>query len=240
MNILPYVKRSANYAYEHMTKNPGSMFLITGSLGWILSSIAQVTAVVINKKIDKKEKKFLIPQEIADAAVNITSFYLLTKNFTKLGEHFVKTGRLATKELRSLYKNEKIGEQTIESLLGSKVSVTKNGKTKLKDFDISGLKEINDKSAIAGFKQTLSEKYFHFADGITFISSIVGSIISCSIVTPIVRNKIAAHFQKKSLMKEQKPLEPITPAVPFQHPLNNDNYKKVSSVNAFPSGSMKV
>ena len=45
-------------------EDPGKMLLHTGTLGWILSSLAQVMAVVLNDKIPKKQKTFLIPQEI--------------------------------------------------------------------------------------------------------------------------------------------------------------------------------
>ena len=57
----------------------GKMLVHTGVIGWILSSAAQVVAIVINDKIPKEQKMFLIPQEIADAGVNIASFYLITQ-----------------------------------------------------------------------------------------------------------------------------------------------------------------
>ena len=64
--------------YKNYGENPGNMLVHTGVLGWILSSLAQVSAVVFNDQIPKEQKSFLIPQEIADAAVNIISFYVIT------------------------------------------------------------------------------------------------------------------------------------------------------------------
>ena len=62
-------------------KDPGKMLIHTGVIGWVFSSLAQVAAIVINDKIPKEQKMFLIPQEIADAGVNIASFYLITNCF---------------------------------------------------------------------------------------------------------------------------------------------------------------
>ena len=51
----------------------GKMLVHTGVIGWILSSAAQVTAIVINDKLSKEQKMYMVPQELADAAVNIVS-----------------------------------------------------------------------------------------------------------------------------------------------------------------------
>ena len=65
--------------YKNYGENPGKMLVHTGVLGWILSSLAQVSAVVFNDKISPEQKSFLIPQEIADAGINIASFYLMKR-----------------------------------------------------------------------------------------------------------------------------------------------------------------
>ena len=69
-----------NIILEKYGEQPGKMLVHTGVLGWILSSLAQVGAVVFNDKISPEQKVFLIPQEIADAAVNIISFYVVTNS----------------------------------------------------------------------------------------------------------------------------------------------------------------
>ena len=43
---------------------------------------------------------FLIPQEIADAGVNIASFYLITNCFKSLASKLVKSGKWAPKSVR--------------------------------------------------------------------------------------------------------------------------------------------
>ena len=95
-----------NFLYTNYGENPGKMLVHTGVLGWILSSAAQVAAVVINDKISPKDKVFLIPQECADAAVNILSFYLVTNSFKAVGSKLVQSGKLVTKPIKN-FLNEK-------------------------------------------------------------------------------------------------------------------------------------
>ena len=85
-----------NYIYKNYGENPGTMLVHTGVIGWILSSAAQVAAVVFNDKISPEQKVFLIPQECADAAVNILSFYTFTNGVKYIGSKFTKTAKLLT------------------------------------------------------------------------------------------------------------------------------------------------
>ena len=87
--------------FERYGENPGTMLVHTGLLGWILSSLAQITAIVANDKIPSEQKKFLIPQEAADGLVNIFSFYVITSSFKLLGSKLVSTGKLASKNIKA-------------------------------------------------------------------------------------------------------------------------------------------
>ena len=165
----------------HMLKNygenPGKMLVHTGTLGWILSSLAQVGAVVFNDKISSEQKSFLIPQEIADAAVNIISFYLITNSMKSFGAKLVSTGKLRTKRIRNfLEKNELMGRV---------------GK---RDFNIGELDNLGP----------LADHYKAFKNGVDVVTSTVGSIISCNILTPILRNEYASKRQKKALAHRQE------------------------------------
>ena len=92
--------------YKNYGENPGKMLVHTGVLGWILSAMAQVSAVVFNDKISKEQKSFLIPQEIADAAINIISFYVITSSFKNLASKLVSTGKLSTVKMRNYIKSK--------------------------------------------------------------------------------------------------------------------------------------
>ena len=62
------------------SESPADMLFYTSILGWALSSAAQVVAVVCNEKLSKKEKSFLVPQEIFDGVLNIGTYALVTVN----------------------------------------------------------------------------------------------------------------------------------------------------------------
>lgn len=194
--------------YKHYGENPGKMLIHTGVLGWILSSLAQVSAVVFNDKISVKEKSFLVPQEIADAGFNIASFYLITSSFKKVASKLVSTGKLTTKPIKEF--------------------LTKNGYNKLigkHDFNIEKLSNFKD----------IKDEYKPFKNGIDVIASVTGSIISCNIVTPILRNNYASKKQKKIMARLNA--NQVQPTAPKR--ISMDDYQKMASMK-FSGGSLKV
>ncbi len=219
MDILSLMKNFSNFTYKHLTKSPGTMLLITGTVGWFLSALAQLTAVTINNKIPKEQKKFLIPQESFDAAINIASFYLITRKFTKVGENLVKSGKLITPAIKNFINSEAV------SKLGSK------------GFDITSDKLVNFTK-----NPKLQNEYYKLADGVSFISSVVGAIISCNLVTPFLRNKAASYFQYREIGKDKIKKETentnqtITTVIPPQNKPTIDNYR----AKTMNSGSMKI
>lgn len=72
--------------------NAGFLF-ITAALGWVLASAAQTVGLMNNKELSKKDKKFLVPQEIADGAANIGMYALVTTNLMKGAEKICKPGK---------------------------------------------------------------------------------------------------------------------------------------------------
>lgn len=178
-----------NFLYTNYGENPGKMLVHTGVLGWILSSAAQVAAVVINDKISPKDKVFLIPQECADAAVNILSFYLVTNSFKAVGSKLVQSGKLVTKPIKNFLNEKQLCSQV--------------GKI---DFDITKQ---------PGFDK-ISDDYKTFKNGVDVIFSTVGSIISCNIITPVLRNRYAARKQKEILAKKNQNTDfSQTPGKPY-------------------------
>lgn len=165
-----------NIMYKNYGENPGKMLVHTGVLGWILSSLAQVSAVVFNDKISSEQKTFLIPQEIADAAVNILSFYVITSSFKNLASKLVSTGKLTTKPIKDFLVKQ--GANTSEHI----------GKL---GFNIENM---------ASFSEIKNE-YKPFKNGVDVVASTVGSIISCNIITPVLRNQYAAKKQKEAIAK---------------------------------------
>lgn len=222
MEVPSLMKSFANKVYKEFSDDPGNLLLWTGTIGWVLSSIAQITGIITNSKIPNDQKKFLIPQEMADAGVNIASFFLVTKTFTDVGKNLVKSGKLSTPKIRSFLNDE------LKSKIGTK------------DFDISKLDQIKNES-----NPEFNKAYGEFANGIGFISSTIGSIISCNIITPILRNKFAADRQKRDIAKDKvnekqndSTIAPYTPVIPMQNRVGIDDYR--SKVLNASSGSMRI
>ena len=65
------------------SKSPADMLFYTSVLAWVLGCLAQVFSISCNKKLSKKEKSFLIPQEIFDGFLNIGIYSLVTVNVLK-------------------------------------------------------------------------------------------------------------------------------------------------------------
>lgn len=220
-----FIQKGVNYIYKNFSGNIGKMLLWTGATGWILSSIAQATAVVFNKKIPEDQKKFLIPQELSDAAINIILFIAVTKSVTKLGEWLAYSGRVSTPEIRKF-----LSKYHLDTKVGTKgFNITKEAQ----------LNELDSK-----FDKGFQKDFYKFSDGVSFISSTFGSIISLTL-TAIGRNKFAAREQKKSLEKEKmqkdNTISPYTPVLPAQNKIGTDNYRpKITTIALASKGSMRV
>lgn len=88
--------------------------------GWILAVASNVFGVSIDKKIDKKEKKYLIPREIGDGAANILLFLCITKPMTWIANQLVENKKIVSKTMNEENKNIlKSGLGVGASLLGA-------------------------------------------------------------------------------------------------------------------------
>lgn len=164
--------------YKNYGEHPGKMLLHTGTVGWILSCAAQTAAILGNDKISPEQKTFLIPQELADGAVNICSFYLLTHSVNKLCTNMVKNGKIANKAIKNY-----IAKNDLTDKVGKR------------DFKISQTEHFLD----------IKEEYVGLKAGVDVLSSTVGSIISCNLLTPVLRNDYASKQQRIANNYLQKP-----------------------------------
>lgn len=200
-----------NYLYKHYGEEPGKMLVHTGVLSWTLSAAAQVMAIVFNDKISKKEKLFLIPQECADAGINILSFYLVTNAFTNFGTKLVKTGKLTTPLIDKYIK-----EKNVKDIGKITTDISQN------------------------MPQDVLNEFKSLKSGISVLTNTVGSILSCNILTPILRNEYAARKQKEILTKENKNPNLQSPAgVQIFKPVSMSAYQKLAYTK-FSGSDMKI
>lgn len=171
--------------FKRYGTQPGKMLIHTGIIGWVMSSLAQISAIIINDKIPKEQKMFMIPQEFADALINIASFYAVTRSMTGVANKAVKCGKLLPKSIK---------DYIIKSNLGKNL-----GKYNL------------DIGKHLRLPRNIKDEYLEFKNGIDVTATLIGSIVSCNIITPILRNIYASHRQKHNIAKMNTPKDPARP-----------------------------
>lgn len=181
-NILEWVAKN-------FRKDASKMLIFTGVAGWSLSSLAQICGILFNPEIPNEQKVFLIPQEISDAAVNIGSFFLITQMTKKTVSKLFSTGKFAPASVRKYLEKRK-------DIYGDKI-----GKL---DFSLDKVLK-NDK---ANFPE---KSYYACKNFGTTIATVGAGIVSSNIITPIIRNNMAARMQKKYINEKnslsEKPIE---------------------------------
>ena len=170
-----------NWIATHFRKDASKMLIWTGIAGWTLSSLAQISAILFNPKLSKEEKSFLIPQELADAAVNIGSFFLVTQVVKRSVSKMFSTGKIAPQGVRNYLNNHK-------KLYGDKV-----GKL---DFDID--------KVFKGKNDFPIKEYWACKNIGTTAATVGAGIVSSNIITPIVRNNMASEMQKNYINQKKK------------------------------------
>ena len=218
--------------YNKYSQNPAKLLVFAGTLGWALSCCAQVGAIVFNEKLSKKDKQFLIPQEIADGAVNVGLYFGITSAAQKYTEKIIENGKVMFKEVEAPLKS---------------VLATKNLSLK------EALKQNGGKisNILQGTKH--AENFIKLKGGASLMTAVVGSVISCNILTPLIRNIIGSKWQKKLNAETMQSTSQImdkaqlTPTQPLAmklnaHPLNKPYPQRpVTPVYSnFYSSSMKI
>jgi len=162
-----------NFAFKHFSDNTAGILIATGVAGYILSSAAQISGILFNSKLSKKEKSFLLPQETMDAVVNIATFLLITTLTKKTVGKLYQSGKWVPKSVREfLNKKPELREQ-----------IGKLGKFDVRESLLESPELLQSYDACKSFGTT--------------VASIGAGILSSSIITPIVRNKRAAKIQKE-------------------------------------------
>lgn len=163
-----------NWIADNFRKDASKMLIVTGIAGWALSSAAQICGILFNPKIPNEQKGYLLPQEFADAAVNIGAFFAITQLAKGVTSKLFKTGKFAPKSVKEFIK---LNENKIGKQIGN-----------LK-FDLGKVLQKESPSLYNDFKIA--------HDFATTAATIAGGVISTNVVTPIVRNKMATNMQKK-------------------------------------------
>ena len=163
-----------NWVARNFREDASKMLIWTGVTGWALSSAAQICAILFNPKISNEQKSYLLPQELADAAVNIGGFFAITQLAKGITTKLFKTGKFAPESVKEFILNnkEKVGD--------------KIGKL---DFDLGKILEKENANLLRDYNVT---KNFG-----TTVATITGGVLSTNLLSPVIRNNMATNMQKK-------------------------------------------
>lgn len=181
------------------TEDLGKLLNVTGTIGWAASAAAFTGAIALNDNIKKEQKRFLIPQEIADGIINCSLFFIATGRANVWAKKMIKEGRFFPKGL------DKIQE-------GAQKTVTdmRDALVKKKDFmaDVKkGKKSVTDEiiSKLEKESPNVAEKLKGFSKSFPALISITGSAVAMNLVTPFIRNDVASRIQKRYIDNTQSP-----------------------------------
>lgn len=242
MAIPKFLSNFTSYMFKNYSQDEGKLLIHMGAAGWVLSSIAQIGMLWGDKNIDKKQKKFLLPQESADAAVNVVMYYSICDLIKKGGDYIVEKGHFVTdKVVDALLKikpeaHPEIKPENWKSLftkneLKGKISKLLEDPEKLniaKNLSTSQLNTLKDTA------KTALETFETHKNNVGIISAIAASVIACNIVTPYIRNKVASKVQKKLQHSEDVEIrkQQITSNITMKNPLPT-SFKSFNNYNSF-------
>ena len=163
----------------HIGINNRANFLkITGVTGLVLSCLAQTCAIIFNPKINRKEKSFLVPQELADGILNSSLFWFITSKTSEFAKKLVLAKKIIPGSIDKILKNYSTGGKTFLNTEKHFLNfLEQNGGVCAKNTGLSLL------------------------NGAGLIGMLAGSILSVNIITPLIRNKIATYVQQNKLMR---------------------------------------
>lgn len=206
MNLL-------NKIFNAYSKDTSKMLLVTGTFGWMFSSAGQILGIANNKKISKKEKEFLIPQEIADATINILSYFFVTLTLQNQAKRLVSKGKIITPRIKEvcqkydiqIAKNAEGKFADIGNAISEKIGHYKSvlNMNKSKNLAINSEKIAGLEKQKAELENLHKDTYSPLEGGVGVVGNVIGTILSSNIITPILRNPMASWKQKSALDREQ-------------------------------------
>lgn len=210
--------RGVAKSWECYSKDVGKSLIHWGSVGWVFSSLAQIFAIAINKNIEKKEKKFLIPQEMADGAVNVGLYYTITQAIKSLGDSFVESGSFIKKDTADFLNNLSVKKMPINDFVknwGSISTIIEQVKSK-KTFP--GVEESVIKNIVSNI-DNVSDSFGRWKNGVGTVFTIAASVLACNVITPYCRNKIASNFQQHHIAKSAFSQKKQIPVIYIERPV---------------------
>lgn len=216
--------------------NTDKVVIGLGAVGMIVSMLAQLSSIKSNKKLSDEKRTFLLHQETVDGLTNTALFFGFTTLLSSIVKKQMDTGRILTPQIKAQLEQAaiKLGKTYEQIIKDAKTSMNKETLKSLKkgekNCDIGTVVE-NSKifeevkrlaDAQTPKKQMENEQaeadiFATTKSGLAMIATIVGSVISNNIISPIVRNKISNDMQEKYNAEHPKvapyPKQMLTPSI---------------------------
>ncbi len=191
----------------------GKMLLHLGALGWILSSAAHIFMIATSKTIDKEKKKYLLPQETLDGAVNVGMYYTITDLMKKVADWTVENKRMPDSTIKAMEAYiehtgrvgttdafiKEVGQSGKKGLFGT---LKNKGASNFYKKAITELTEGAENPELLQTLKNAQGEFRKFKNGVGTAASIATSVVVVSILAPILRNKLTNELQKRNLKRE--------------------------------------
>ena len=178
--LSDFIQKGFNWIHTTFKDDYSKMLIATGALGWILSSAAQIAGIYANSKISDEKKSFLVPQEMMDGFINAIAFIGITTIAKRGIEKMASTGKTTTLSVRNFLNQHPELKEKVGKL----------------DFNLDDVIPQNTDA----YKSYKSYKNF-----ITTMGTLGASVLSCNIITPVVRNATASRVQKSYIDMKNNP-----------------------------------
>ena len=242
MDFRTLLSDFTQYMYNHYSKDGGKLLVHLGAASWAFGAIAQIGMLLGDKSIDKDQKKFLLPQEAADAVVNVGMYYSVCELIKRFGDSIVEKGRFLTDDVvKEILKMKPASMSKLKLQEWNKLFTQAELKSNLTEL-LANVKNLNvfkkatetEKTTVINVAKSALEKLEAHKNNVGIVSAIVGSILACNVITPIVRNEIASRIQKKLQHKEAVEIRTmqIKNQITMKNPLPH-SFKSFNNYNSF-------
>ena len=192
------IKNLVEFVYKHLEADSGTMILITSIIGVALSTIAQTGAVILNKNYTTSQKAFMVPQELAEGCMSICSMFIVTKPIQSFAKKYVSTGKILSKDMIQYLKKISLIDKRGDRNFDLPQAVNKIVEKIKKSDEFINSSTTNQKKILSEHNKFLSS-YDSTLDATSAIATTFGSIVSTALISPLVKNTVAANYQKATM-----------------------------------------
>ena len=193
-----FANKCAEKVYKWFGQSSGKMLLAASMVGISMSSLIQACAVLFNDKYTLKQKAFMVPQELGDAALSMVSILAITRPTQKLMAKLVKTGKIMPKNLVGYMKENKLLEKRGSFDFDFPKEV-RQILEKIEKSDRFVKASESGRIYMSGVHKSALDNFENFEDSSMAIATTMAGIVSTCVAVPLLRNNIASRYQRKSM-----------------------------------------